>query len=48
LYSNYGYVYLGDYEGIISEDLEDGQWDTIYEFITSAKEDCEDKSFSIN
>jgi hypothetical protein len=28
--------------------LEDGQWDTIYEFITSAKEDCEDKSFSIN
>ena len=50
LYDNYSYVYLGDYDdkGIISEDLEDGQWDTIYEFITSAKEDCEDKSFSID
>lgn len=50
LYYNYSHVYLGDYDdkGIISEDLEDGQWDTIYEFITSAKEDCEDKSFSID
>lgn len=50
LYYNYNYVYLGgnDYEGIISEELEDGQWDTIYKIITSAKEDCEDKSFSID
>lgn len=48
LYDYYNYAYLGDYEGIISEELEDGQWDTIYENITSAKEDCEDKRFSID
>lgn len=48
LYSNYGYVYLGDYEGIISDELEDVHLDTIYEYIVEAKENCEDKSFSIN
>lgn len=48
LYSNYGYVYLGDYEGIISDALWDGHLDTIYEYIADAKESCEDKSFSIN
>lgn len=48
LYNNYGYVYLGDYEGIISDELEDRHFDLIYEYIDDAKSSCEDKSFSID